>query len=151
LTKHQSKLSLKEQADAETRWMNSGLLEPAGRIERRGMRIADDVKDSTTVRARHRDALRNESAADPLAPLVGLDEQTIQLSASVRSRQDRREADDAPGQFRDHNLTGVDLLIGEGDRVRVCQQGRAVAGVVQRCAHLQGFQRRPFGPECQTK
>jgi len=83
--------------------------------------------------------------------LVGLDEQTVQFAVSVRPGQDRCKADDIAVQFRDHHLAGVYLLIGEGDRIGVCQQCRAVAGVVQGCAHLQGFQWRPFGPSRQAK
>jgi hypothetical protein len=103
------------------------------------MRIAYDVKDRTALCTRHPDALRNESAAYPISPLVGLDEQAIQFTVPVRPGQDRRKADDTAVQFRDHHLAGVYLLIGEGDRIGVCQQSRAVAGVVQGCARLQGF------------
>src|SRR5882762_3015284 len=113
--------------------MSSGLLKSAGRVECGGMRIAYDVNDSAALRARHREALRNESAAYAVASFVGLDEQAVQLTVSACPRQDRRKADDAAVQFRDHHLAGVDLLIGEGDCIGICQQSRAVAGVVQGC------------------
>ena len=137
-----SKLTLHRETGAESRLDGSNRAEAARGIEAFRVRIADDVHNARCAPACDVGTVFDQQSPNASFPKTRIDEQRIELGIPVRPWQDCGEADDHAVPLRHEYVAVRDLLDRQRDRVRVCEQGVAIARIGERGAPLQRLQGR---------
>jgi hypothetical protein len=119
-------------------------LEPAGAIERSGVRVADHVQRCGATLSREGDGAFDQQSPDALPPRVRLDEETVELGVAAVARQDDGESDDRAVALGHEDMPADDLLERQSNRVRIRKQDVAIVWIGKRRAPLQRLERLLF-------
>src|SRR5262245_33786350 len=98
------------EADAESGLDRSGHAEAAGEIEPFRMRIANDVQKAGRPHTSHVGDVIDEAPSDAVLPEVRLDEQGVQLRATIGTGHYRRKASDDAVAFCNEDTATRNLL-----------------------------------------
>ena len=92
----------------------------------------------------------DQQSPDAALPEARLDEQPIELGIAIRPDDDRGESDHHVVLLRDEDVAICELLARQRDRVRMREQGIAIAGVGERGAPLQRLEAGTLRLPCRT-
>jgi hypothetical protein len=101
------------------------------------VRIANDVQEAGRSYTGDVCNVINELPSDALLPEVRLDKQGVQLRTTVGPQDQSGKAHNGALALCDTDTARRDLFDWQRDRVRIREEGVAIARIAERCATLQ--------------